>query len=208
MTVPGRVEAAHLLRSLDPPDWLLRHSRAVAEVAGWLAARTALQGTDIDPTKVEAAGLLHDVDKVLPAGDLLRRLRHGEGSAAWLTARGHAELAPLVADHPVTRLIDGEWFERWLAEASPEARIVAYADKRAGQRLDVIDARFASWRRRHPPAVGRGSEAGWDEHTFAAVRGRAGRLEAAVCAAAGVEPGAVRRLAWTGRAFREADRAA
>ena len=41
MTVPGRVEAAELLLSLDPPAWFLRHARAVAEVAAWLAARVA-----------------------------------------------------------------------------------------------------------------------------------------------------------------------
>ena len=40
--------------------------------------------------------------------------------------------------------------KRWAAFASREERIVAYADRRAGQRLESMDARFASWRRRYP----------------------------------------------------------
>ena len=48
-------------------------------------------------------------------------------------------LALLVRDHPVTRLADDEETRRLFA-APLEARIVAYADKRAGQRL-AIDGR-------------------------------------------------------------------
>jgi len=205
MTVPGRVEAAHLLRSLDPPAWHVRHSCAVAEVAGWLAARTVARGVELDRRLTESAALLHDVDKALAPGDPLRGLPHGEGSAAWLVARGHSELAGPVATHPVTRLRDGDWFERWLVDARPEDRIVAYADKRAGQRLGPLDARFAQWRRRHPPTDdGRG---GWNEAQLEAIRDRAGRLEAIVCAAAGVAPRDVRRLHWTASALRTAKRA-
>ena len=87
---------------------------------------------------VEAAALLHDVDKALPADDPARALPHGDGSAAWLTRQGHPELARAVASHPVTRLA------RRRARTGAgrrsrrrEERIVAYADKRAGQRLEV-----------------------------------------------------------------------
>jgi hypothetical protein len=203
MTVPGRVEAASLLLSLDPQPWFVRHARAVAEVAGWLAARIDAQGVAVDRRLVEAAALLHDVDKVLSVGDPLRALPHGEGSAAWLTAAGHPELARAVAGHPVTRLRDGEAFRRWAAFASREERIVAYADKRAGQRLESMDARFASWRRRFPPSPAV-PNAAWDETAFVAIRRRAERLEADVCRAAGVAPEAVRRLRWTGPALRAA----
>jgi hypothetical protein len=196
MTVLGRVAAAALLSSLDPPTWFVAHARAVAEVASFLAARIAANGIPVDRAAVEAAGLLHDVDKILPAGDPIRRLEHGHGSAAWLTQRGHLELARAVAGHPVTRLADGEAHRRWAAFASREERIVAYADKRAGQRLESMDARFASWRRRYPD--------GWDETTWRAVRARAERLEAEVCRAAGIEPSDVRRLAWTAEALRAA----
>lgn len=196
MTVPGRVEAAELLLSLDPPAWFLRHARAVAEVAGWLAARIAAAGTTIDRRLVEAAALLHDVDKLLPAGDPARDLPHGDGSAAWLTRHGHAELARAVAAHPVTRLVDGERYRRWAAFASREERVVAYADKRTGQRLESMAARFASWQRRYPD--------GWSAVEGRAVLGRARRLEADVCRAARVAPEDVRRLAWTGPALRVA----
>jgi predicted hydrolase (HD superfamily) len=196
MPVPSRTAAAALLLELDPPPWALRHARAVAEVAAWLAARIDARGTPVDRRLVETAGLLHDVDKLLPPGDPARALPHGDGSAAWLSARGHPELARAVAGHPVTRLGDEARYRTWAAFASREERIVAYADKRAGQRLESMDARFASWRRRYP--------GGWDEATGAVVRARAARLEADVCRAAGVRPDEVGRLAWTGPAFRAA----
>ena len=195
MTVPDRIEAARLVRSLEPPDWFLRHSRAVAEVAAFLAARTAGRGVDIDRRLAEAAALLHDADKALPNDDPLRALGHGHGSARWLEERHHEELARSVEHHPITRLLDGSWFETWLRESRPEDRIVAYADKRARQRIVSLDERFASWRRRH---------SGWDGDASADVRRRAGKLEEVVCAAAGVRPEAVRRLRWTGPALRAA----
>jgi hypothetical protein len=104
---------------------------------------------------------------------------------------GHPELARAVAAHPVTRLVDGERYRRWSAFASREERIVAYADKRAAQRLEPMVVRFARWTRRHP------ERPGWDP----AVVARAERLEADVCRAAGIRPDEVRRLAWTGPAL-------
>ena len=68
MTIPGRVDAASLLLSLDPPDWFVRHARAVAEVAAFLAATDRGRGTAVDRRLVEAAGLLHDIDKIVPRG--------------------------------------------------------------------------------------------------------------------------------------------
>lgn len=193
MTVPGRVEAASLLLSLDPLDWQVRHARAVGEVAGWLAARIAANGIAVDRRLAESAALLHDVDKILPPGDPVKALPHGDGSAAWLAQAGHPELARAVANHPVTWLLDGERYRKWAAFATREERIVAYADKRAAQRLESMDARFADWDRRHPDK--------WSPAERRAVRDRANRLEADVCRAAGVRPREVRRLAWTGAAL-------
>jgi len=202
------VEAASLLLSLNPPAWFVRHARAVAEVAAWLAVRMEARGVAVDRRLVESAALLHDADKALPAGDPALDLPHGEGSAAWLTRGGYAELARSVAGHPVTRLLDGEEYRRWAAFASREERIVAYADKRAGQRLESMDARFESWRRRYGEPASDGRNAARDEDPWRAVRVRADRLQADVCRAAGVAPWEVGRLAWTGDALRAARRAA
>jgi hypothetical protein len=95
----------------------------------------------------------------------------------------------------VTKLRDGPHFRRWSAFASREERIVAYADKRAGQRLESMSDRFASWSRRYP------ERPGWDAEIRATIEARARRLEADVCRAANVEPTDVRRLSWTGRAL-------
>jgi hypothetical protein len=198
MTVPDRIEAARLARSLEPPEWLLRHSRAVAEVAAFLAARTASRGVVIDRRLAESAALLHDADKALPKDDPLRALGHGHGSARWVEERGHRELAPAVEDHTITRTLDGHWFDAWLSKSRPEDRIVAYADRRARQRLVSLDDRFATWRRRHPGT--------WEDDVEAEVRRRAVRLEAVVCEAAGIRPDAVRRLRWTAAAFSAAAR--
>jgi hypothetical protein len=195
MTVPGRVEAAELLLSLDPPAWFLSHSRAVAEVAGWLALRAHVAGSRIDRGLVEAAGLLHDADKLLASGNRARDLPHGEGSGAWLEQRGHHELCPAVASHPVTLLADAGRAGA-LAAAPLEVRVVAYADKRAGQRLEPMAARFASWQRRYPD--------GWSEGEARIVRRRAEELERDVCRAARVDPTQVARLRWTGPALRSA----
>jgi hypothetical protein len=196
MTVPTRTEAASLLLSLGGATWFLRHARAVAEVAAWLA-RAAAGRTACNRAAVEAAALLHDADKAVPGADPIRRFRHGEGSAAWLRRLGHPELGPLVADHSVTRLLQAD-ADAWIAGAPLEAAIVAYADKRAGQRLEPMAARFAEWARRYD------DDAGWTIEQRTLALERANVLEARVCEAAGCEPGDVARLAWTGAALRRA----
>jgi hypothetical protein len=61
-------------------------------------------------------------------------------------------------------------------------------------------ARFESWAKRYPD--------GWDATTSAAVRRRAERLEADVCARLDIGPREVARLPWTAVALRRATRPA
>jgi hypothetical protein len=142
------------------------------------------------------------VDKLATVKADVANLPHAQGSAEWLARHGHPELGPLIVGHPVTRLADGVWFDTWFETASTEALILAYADKRAGQKLETMAERFASWERRYPPAERASrSRGGWTAETIAEVRRRAEEIERRVCGLAGVEPGEVRRLEWTGRAI-------
>jgi hypothetical protein len=207
MTVPDRREAASALHSLRPSAKFLRHACAVGDVAAFLAMRVEQQGHPVDRRLTETAALLHDVDKLASAG-APAHLRHGDGSAAWLEARGYPELAPAVRDHPVTRLADPA-FSDWARTAPLEARIVAYADKRAAQHLAPMAKRFARWRRKYPPGsdrvVKRSGGSAWNEATFDLAERRAADLEREVCRAAGIRPDQVERLRWSRRALREAD---
>lgn len=185
MAVPTRTEALCLLLSTSPSPRLVRHATVVAEVASFLALRAGQLGVPLDRRLVETAALLHDIDKALPPGHPLRALGHGHAGAALVREAGHPELAPAIDAHPVMRLADPA-AERWLREAALEERIVAYADKRATQRVVSLDQRFHRWQRRHP------------EHRerLAATARVAGRLEADICERLEIVPRDVERLRW------------
>jgi hypothetical protein len=189
MALLSRQDAIHLLASLDPPLWFWRHSAAVAEVAAWLARRAKAVGLPVEGSVVEGAALLHDVDKLLPPGEPAARLPHGEGTAAWLERQGLARLGGPARWHPVTRLaaVDAP---TWLRHGPLEEWIVAYADKRAEQRLVSLEERFAGWRRRYPHE---------DPALTGLLLARAEELETRLCRRLGIQPAEVRRLRWVRR---------
>jgi putative nucleotidyltransferase with HDIG domain len=179
--------------STAPSPRLLRHLTVVAEVASFLAFRAQRAGLAVDRRLVETAGLLHDIDKALPSDHPVRSLGHGEGGAAWLRDAGHAELSRVVAAHPVMRLESPD-ARGWVTDGPLEERIVAYADKRATQRVVSLDQRFTRWRDKHP------------DHAAALVRAQrvAERLEESLCTAIGVSPADVERLSWVEEALAHA----
>ena len=195
MSIPTRLEAAGLLLSLRPVDGILEHSMVTADVASFLAEAVDRAGHPVDRALVEAASLLHDLDKALPADDPLRALGHGHAGARWLETNGYPELAPAVDTHPVGRLVDQAYAE-WVAATTFEQRLVAYADKRSQRRVVTLDERFARWVRKHPDAADQ----------LAMARVRAAELEAEMCGLAGLRPDDVQRLPWAEEAVRAAGR--
>lgn len=96
----------------------------------------------VDGTLVEAAALLHDLDKVE-----IRRTggEHGIVGARRLEALGYAELAMPVASHPLHALLDDDRFPiGW------PSVIVAVADRHVGQEFMTLDERLDDMKRRHP----------------------------------------------------------
>jgi putative nucleotidyltransferase with HDIG domain len=193
MTIPSRLDAAALLLSFRPVEGILEHSMVAADVASFLAEALLRGGHRVDRSIVEAAALLHDIDKALAMTDPLRALGHGHAGARWLEEHGYAELAPAVDAHPVGRLTEQPYAD-WVAATSIEQRLVAYADKRSQDRLVTLDERFERWRRKHR-GMSRILDLG---------RERAAELEAEVCGLAGIGPGEVQRLRWAEDAIRDA----
>jgi hypothetical protein len=153
----------------------------------------ARRGADLDTPLTESAAFLHDLDKALPKDDPLRELGHGPAGAEWLRRNGNGELGEAVANHPVGTLGGADGYEEWAARLSLEARVVAFADKRALQDVVSLDERFARWYRKYP-----------ESEMLAVAHERARRLERDICAAAGIGPDEVQRLPWVEAALREA----
>lgn len=96
----------------------------------------------IDGGLVEAAALLHDIDKVE-----IRRSggEHGVVGARRLEAAGYPELAMPVASHPVRCLLDEDRFPRGWPSV-----VVAIADRHVAQEFMTIDERLDEMMERHP----------------------------------------------------------
>jgi len=139
----------------------------------------------LDVDLVEVAALLHDIDKLetREGGGV-----HGLVGAERLTAMGHGELAPPVASHPVTCLLDESRFPRGWSSV-----LVSVADRHVTDGFVTTDQRIDDLAIRFP------------QHKAAleAARRPAHDLEAEVADAAGLsvdELGTRLRAAWeTGR---------
>jgi hypothetical protein len=122
----------------------------------------------VDGALVEAAALLHDIDKIE-----IRRTggEHGIVGARRLEAMGYPELAMPVASHPITSLLDDDRFPTGWPSV-----IVAVADRHVAQEFMTVDERLDDMKQRHPEyAV-----------SFAAARRPAHALEEQVAEAVGV----------------------
>ena len=142
MAVPDRATARRLLDEAGLPDGILVHSTGVARVAIAGAGLVAEAGIPVDSRLVEAAALLHDIDKVE-----IRRTggEHGLVGARRLEAAGYGELAMPIASHPVGCLLDDERFPiGW------PSVLVAVADRHVAQEFITIDERLDDMQRRHP----------------------------------------------------------
>ena len=157
------------------------HSVGVARVAVAAAGLLAQAQVPVDGALVEAAALLHDIDKLE-----IRRTggQHGIVAARRLEAAGYPELAVPVASHPITCLLDDDRFPRGWPSV-----LVAVADRHVAQAFMTVDERLDDMMERHP--VHRAS--------IEAARRPAHALEAELADAAGLAvPELVSRLrgAW------------
>jgi len=142
MAIPDRSTARRMLADAGLPDGIVVHSEGVARVAVAAAALLAEAQIPIDGALVEAAALLHDIDKVE-----IRRHggEHGIAGARRLEAAGYDELAMPVASHPISCLLDDERFPRGWPSV-----VVAVADRHVAQEFLTVDERVDDMQLRHP----------------------------------------------------------
>ena len=142
MALPDRETVARLLDQAELPHGIRIHSEGVARVAVAAAGLVAEGGIPIDGWLVEAAALLHDIDKPeirRSGGD------HGIVGARRLEAAGFEELAMPVASHPITALLDEDRFPiGW------PSVLVAVADRHVAQVFLTVDERLDDMKLRHP----------------------------------------------------------
>lgn len=142
MAIPSAEEARRILAARHLPAGIVRHSEGVARVAVAAARLVEAQGIPVDVRVVEAAALLHDIDKpdTRVSGE-----PHGEVGARVLERMGFGELAAAVSSHPVTALLDEDRYPRgW------EPVLVSVADKHVAQTFMPIDQRLDEMTQRHP----------------------------------------------------------
>lgn len=131
-----------MLAGHELPHGIVVHSEGVRRVALAAAGLVAEAGIPIDGGLVEAAALLHDIDKprVRRSGG-----KHGIVGARMLTAAGHPELAMPVASHPLSALLDDERFPiGW------PSVLVAVADRHVAAEFMTVDERLGDMRSRYP----------------------------------------------------------
>ncbi len=182
-----------ILASLGAKQKLIDHLSSSAEVAAFMCSRMEERGVELDSDLAESAALLHDLDKALAPDDPYRELGHGAAGAQWLIDRGHPELADAVREHPIGVIGNAPGYEEWSAANSIEAKLANYGDKRSLQDIVILDERFERWYRRYP-----------DDPMLPIAHERFRRLEAELCAMAGVTPDQVQRLPWVDAALRRA----
>jgi putative nucleotidyltransferase with HDIG domain len=147
------------------PLHVRQHCEKVATVGRFLAEKLKEKGVSVNPDTVYAAGLLHDVVRVVDFKTLSPNLGTAEDPSVWtalrekspgqhhadagaelLKAKGEPELADIVRRHKYGSLLTREKPTTW------EAKLLYYADKRvAHDQIVSIQERLDEGHRRHYP---------------------------------------------------------
>ena len=205
-SLPSREECIELLKACHVPVHIVKHSKAVAKLAVFMARRLVENEITVNVDLVERACLLHDIFRVceFPLEDFSRfeQLVTEEDKAKWQKLKeqhGHVQhedaacaylkdaypvLAQTIRKHRYTAIVDPEDAPRtW------EEKLVYYADKRAmhdklvplQERLDEAHRRNAARRR----------AAGIEAEEIARIDAAIFALQAELFAPIGLDPDAV-----------------
>lgn len=116
----------------------------VADVAKYLATQLKVksQKLKINVDLLEAAGLLHDIDKGIPKAGRV----HPEVGVELLRQEGYEAIADVVAKHSLPAILDEK-----LCPKTWEEKILFLADKMVKDEVIGVDERFRLWREENIP---------------------------------------------------------
>ena len=143
--IPNRTQCLILFDRYKLPSPKRIHVEEVAKLAKYFASKIKNQKSKIKINEklLEAAALLHDIDKMIPkrAGE-----RHPDTAVRVLKELGCSEVAEVVRRHPLHAILDPE-----LAPRTGEEKFLYLADKMTKYEVIGVDHRFRLWYKEHLP---------------------------------------------------------
>ncbi len=136
-TIPSREQCLELLHKNGTPPNVIEHCKAVSAFAVLVAEKLQRKNIDINIGLVEAAALLHDIEKLKP--------NHVKAGHDLLSSKGFKEVAAVVKKHGLENLEDRSYHPK-----TTEEKIVFYSDKRVRDTSVVsLEERFEYIRKKY-----------------------------------------------------------
>jgi len=136
--IPATEQCLQLLKKYELPDNVIAHSKKVRDVA-IRSEELKKRGEQINIPLLNAAALLHDLDKIKTLGENFKK--HGYVTKEILLKEGFSEdFAQLVLLHKAEHLLDFE-YNNW------EEKLLVYADSR------TLDDKTVSFEQRFQYAI-------------------------------------------------------
>lgn len=136
-TIPSRKQCLLLFDRFQLPTQKRIHVEEVSRLALFFTQKLKDKGIDIDEQLVEAAALLHDIDKSAPKKE---GERHPDAAVRILNELDFAEVAEVVKRHSLHTILDPE-----LSPRTWEEKVVYLADKMTKYEVIGVDHRFKLW---------------------------------------------------------------
>jgi len=135
--IPTTEQCIQLLDEFNVPENIREHSFAVNNVSMLIAKELEKAGIDVDLDLINAASILHDLDKI----ETLKEIeKHGKLTFKWLFEKGYAEVGEIIKIHTFPG-----------REVSWESKVVSYADKRCSKDNVVsIEERYQHIKKVYP----------------------------------------------------------
>lgn len=135
--IPTRAQCLALFDRFKLPSQKKIHVETVTELALFLGKKLIVRGQNIDLKLLEAAALLHDIDKAIPK---LPGERHPDTGVRVLKELGMPEVALVVSRHSLHHILNPA-----TAPKSWEEKLVYLADKMTKYEVIGVDHRFKLW---------------------------------------------------------------